>query len=295
MRTEPTSTRPCVKRPVTEALRAALGIALLATSVASCGGGGAGAGNPTVQDAGTVSAGCSASAAQLASGKLTITSDGVPRNYWLDLPANYERGKAYPVIIGLHWRDGSADDVHGWSGYFGLKALYGNDAVFVAPDGLDKGWANTGGRDIRFIRAVLNQVQQGSCTDPRRVFATGFSFGGMMSNAIGCEMGDVVRAVAPMAGSLWSGCASSSNPVAALFVHAMDDNVVPYAAGEEARNTFVARNRCGASTKPIGTHGCIEYQGCAADKPVVWCGFPKGGHWYPNFSAEETKAFFDRF
>jgi len=185
--------------------------------------------------------------------------------------------------------------VHGWSGYFGLKPLYGNNAIFIAPNGLDKGWANPGGRDIRFLRAVINQVQQGTCTDPKRVFATGFSFGGMMSNAVGCEMGDVVRAVAPMAGSLWSGCGTSSNRVAAIFVHAMDDNVVPYSAGEDARNTFLTRNNCSATTAPIGTNGCVEYQGCTADKPVVWCGFPKGGHWYPDFSAAETKAFFDRF
>jgi polyhydroxybutyrate depolymerase len=285
-------------------LRSTLGAAWLAAALVGCGGGGAAAGSPAPAPAPTPapapapqpsgSAGCG-QAAKLTTGNQTLMSDGISRSYWLDLPAGYDRNKTYPVIIGLHWRDGSADDVHGWSGYFGLKALYGDTAVFVAPDGLDKGWANPGGRDIRFIRAVINQVQQGSCTDPKRVFATGFSFGGMMSNAIGCEMGDVVRAVAPMAGSLWSGCGTSSNRVAALFVHAMDDNTVPYSAGEEARNTFIARNSCGATTTPIGTNGCVEYQGCTADKPVVWCGFPKGGHWYPNFSAGETKAFFDRF
>lgn len=286
MDTDQTPSKSVMKHGVVAALRSLLGIALVATSIASCGGGEA----PS-----SSGSGCDAGATQLASGKLTITSDGVARSYWLDLPTNYDRTKAYPVIIGLHWRDGSADDVHGWSGYFGLKPQYGNNAVFVAPDGLDKGWANTGGRDIRFIRAVISQVQQGVCTDPKRVFATGFSFGGMMSNAIGCEMGDVVRAVAPMAGSLWSGCGTSSNRVAAIFVHAKDDNVVPYSAGEEARNTFIARNSCSATTTPIGTNGCVEYQGCTADKPVVWCGFPTGGHWYPNFSAAETKTFFDRF
>ena len=293
---------PNAARPANR-LRAAFGAMWLIGALAACGGGGAATGSPTppppppapAPPAPSSSSGCDAGATQLASGNLTITSDGVARSYWLDLPTNYDRTKAYPVVIGLHWRDGSADEVHGWSGYFGLKPLYGNNAIFIAPNGLDKGWANPGGRDIRFLRAVINQVQQGTCTDPKRVFATGFSFGGMMSNAVGCEMGDVVRAVAPMAGSLWSGCGTSSNRVAAIFVHAMDDNVVPYSAGEDARNTFLTRNNCSATTAPIGTNGCVEYQGCTADKPVVWCGFPKGGHWYPDFSAAETKAFFDRF
>jgi poly(3-hydroxybutyrate) depolymerase len=225
----------------------------------------------------------------------TLMSDGIERSYWVEMPANYDPNRTYPVVIGLHWRDGSADDVRGWSGFFGLKSEYGNNAIFVAPQGLNAGWANSGDRDIRFMRSLISQVQQGACTDTQRVFATGFSFGGMMSNAIGCQMGDVVRAIAPMAGALWSGCAQSPHRVAALFIHAQDDNVVPYSAGEEARNTFTARNACSASTATIGSNGCVEYQGCSAGKPVVWCGTPTGGHWYPGFSAKETKAFFDRF
>jgi len=231
----------------------------------------------------------------MTTGLRSLTSDGTQRNYWVEMPANYDSKKAYPVIIGLHWRDGSAADVYGWSGFFGLKNLYGNDAIFVAPDGLDKGWANTGDRDIRFLRAMISEVQQGACTDSRRVFATGFSFGGMMSNSVGCQMGDVVRAIVPMAGSLWSGCASSSNKVAAMFIHAKDDNVVPYSAGMEARDLFLKRNSCSATTVPVGSNGCVEYQGCDSDKPVIWCGTETGGHWYPSFSAQESKAFFDRF
>lgn len=240
------------------------------------------------------SAGCG-SAAKFTTGLQSLISDGVQRSYWVEMPANYDPNKTYPVVIGLHWRDGSADDVRGWSGFFGLKNEYGSNAIFIAPQGLDAGWANTGDRDIRFMRSMISQVQQGACTDTQRVFATGFSFGGMMSNAIGCQMGDVVRAIAPMAGSLWSGCAPSEHRVAALFIHAQDDNTVPYTAGEQARDTFIARNGCSASTVPIGSNGCVEYQGCSAGKPVVWCGTPTGGHWYPSFSAKETKTFFDRF
>jgi poly(3-hydroxybutyrate) depolymerase len=231
----------------------------------------------------------------LTTGLHTLTSDATQRSYWIEMPTTYDRNKAYPVIIGLHWRDGSAADVYGWSGFFGLKNLYGDNAIFVAPQGLDAGWANTGDRDIRFMRAMISEIQQGACTDPQRVFATGFSFGGMMSNAIGCEMGDVVRAIVPMAGSLWSGCGSSSYKVAAMFIHAKDDNTVPYSAGMEARDLFLKRNSCSAVTVPVGSNGCVEYQGCDSDKPVVWCGTETGGHWYPNFSAQESKAFFERF
>jgi len=242
----------------------------------------------------TSSSGCS-STAKFATGLQSLTSDNTQRSYWIEMPANYDRNKAYPVIIALHWRDGSAADIYGWSGFYGLKNLYGSNAIFIAPQGLDAGWANSGDRDIRFLRAMISEVQQGACTDLQHVFATGFSFGGMMSNAIGCQMGDVVRAIVPMSSSLWSGCANSTYKVAALFIHAKDDGVVPYSAGEEARNTFLARNTCSAATLPLGSNGCVEYQGCVNDKPVVWCGTETGGHWFPSFSAQESKAFFDRF
>lgn len=94
------------------------------------------------------------------------------------------------------------------------------------------------------MRAMITEVQQGVCTDTKRVFATGFSFGGMMSNAIGCQMGDVVRAVASMVGSLWRGCAESPHKVATLFIHAKDHTVVPYPEGEDAGSVFLARNGC---------------------------------------------------
>jgi hypothetical protein len=70
---------------------------------------------------------------------------------------------------------------------------------------------------------------------------------------------------------------------------------VPYSAGMEARDVFLKRNSCSAITVPVGSNGCVEYQGCDSDKPVIWCGTETGGHWYPNFSAQESKAFFDRF
>jgi len=51
--------------------------------------------------------------APLATGKQTITSDGIERSCWLTPAASYERAQTYPVIIGSHWRDGSTDDARG--------------------------------------------------------------------------------------------------------------------------------------------------------------------------------------
>jgi poly(3-hydroxybutyrate) depolymerase len=248
---------------------------------------------PTVN---TGSAGCGG-AAKFASGRYTLVSEGQTREFWINVPANYNPSAPLPLIVGLHWRGGQATDVYngdGWS-FYGLKRLYGDSAIFVAPNGLDQGWANYGDRDIRFIRAMVDQIKAGLCVDKTRVHAAGFSFGGMMSNAIGCQAGDVFRAIAPMAGALYSGCADSPNTVAAILIHSKVDPVVPYKDGEAARDKFLAKNKCSQTTRSVGTNGCVEYQGCSAGHPVVWCGYPDGTHWPPGFAAEEIKAFFDRF
>ncbi|KQW00771.1 hypothetical protein ASC87_16290 [Rhizobacter sp. Root1221] len=226
-----------------------------------------------------------------------MVSDGQTREFWVDVPANYRPGVPLPLLVSLHWRGGQATDVYGTGAgaFFGLKQLYGESAIFVAPNGLDQGWANNNDRDVRFIRAVVDRLKLGLCIDNARVHATGFIYGGMMSNALGCQAGDVFRAVAPIAGSLWSGCGDSPNKVAAIMIHPEADSVAAYQFGEEALGKYLAKNECSTVKRSIGRNGCVEYQGCSAGHPVVWCGFADRGHWPPEFAAREIKTFFDRF
>jgi polyhydroxybutyrate depolymerase len=167
---------------------------------------------------------------------------------------------------------------NGEDAFYGLLKLYGDSAIYVEQNGLDAGWANYSDREIHFIRSMVDNLKDGLCVDNSRVFATGFSFGGMMSNAIECQMGDLFRTVASMSGSLWSGCAESESKVATIMMHAKDDSVVGYQYGQEARGKYLSANRCSSERVSIGTNGCVEYLGCDSDYPVVWCGFEYGGH-----------------
>ncbi len=270
-----------------------------ASSAASSGNSSAGS-SSAAASATQLSAGCGG-VAQFSSGKYSLVSGGTTREFWVSIPSGYDKSKAYPLIVGLHWSGGAATDVYNgnsWASgtpFYGLKDLYGETAIFVAPNGLDSGWANTNDRDINFIQAMVTQLEQGLCINSARVFATGFSYGGMMSNAIGCEMGGTFRAIASMSGSLWSGCSTSSKKVAAMLLHSEADAVVAYQYGVAARDEFVSRNQCGSTTVAEGSNGCVEYQGCATGYPVVWCGYKDGGHWPSSFAGKEIKTFFDRF
>jgi polyhydroxybutyrate depolymerase len=254
-------------------------------------GGGAGAG------AGGSSDGCGATTWP-ESERYTIDVDGMEREYILDVPEDYDPTHPYRLVFGWHWRGGQASDVSGsgigGGAYYGLKSLSMGSTIFVSPEGIDNGWANTGGRDIDFLNAMLERFEGELCIDKSRVFSTGFSFGGMMSIAVGCAKGGVFRAIAPMSGAPYSGCVDGDQPVAFLGIHGDADNVVPLSNGEQGRDEFIARNHCDTQTMPTQPSGCVAYQGCDPGYPVVWCEF-SGGHSPPSFSGGAVWDFFSQF
>lgn len=113
----------------------------------------------------------------------------------------------YRLIFGFHWLGGNMDDVAtgrtvqaGTWDYYGLRRLADENAIFVAPNGLNAGWGNAGGEDVAFVDALVRSLEDDLCVNPRLRFATGFSFGGAMSYALACSRSSVFRAVSVIAG-----------------------------------------------------------------------------------------------
>lgn len=262
-----------------------------------------GSGSGTAAAGGTTkSAGCG-SPEGLKSGRATIDVSGSAREYILKMPGSYDGNRPYKLIFGFHARGGNATQVAGSGNdnYYGLASRAGDSAIFVAPEGLDAGWRNSDGRDIAFVKAMLAFFNSKLCIDQQRIFSTGFSFGGMMSDAIGCAMADVFRAIAPMAGGLpnaehpYSGCDQvNDHPIAVWMSHGDNDTVVPIADGKAALDIFVKRSQCQAQTSSVTPSPCVAYQGCLAGYPIHWCKFA-GGHAVPDFASKAIWDFFSQF
>jgi len=250
----------------------------------------------------TKSAGCGVSTS-LKSGRTTLSVSGTMREYVLRLPDDYDASRAYKLIFAFHARGGNAAQVTGSgnSDYYGLYSRARAGAIFVAPEGLDAGWRNTDGRDITFVKAMLSEFNSKLCIDQQRIFSVGFSFGGMMSDAIGCAMADVFRAIAPMAGGIpnadhpYSGCEQPNmHPIAVWMSHGDNDTTVPLADGKDALDLFVSRNKCQLQTAAVNPSPCVAYQGCADGYPIHFCQF-SGGHMVPSFASAAIWTFFDQF
>ncbi|KAH8799158.1 hypothetical protein F5884DRAFT_812964 [Xylogone sp. PMI_703] len=162
--------------------------------------------------------------------------------------------------------------------YYSLQPLANNNVIFVAPQGLSNGWANTNGNDITFIDNILSTLKSALCIDETQIYSTGWSYGGAMSYALACARPNVFRAVAVMSGANLSGCSPGTQPVAYYAQHGVSDNVLPFSLGGQIRDTFVKDNGCSPQNPPApaagsDTHIKTVYNGCSSGYPVWWIAF----------------------
>jgi len=215
----------------------------------------------------------------------------------VQLPSSYDPSTPYPVIFQFHPWGGSAEQA---MTMYQLNSKIPN-AIYVTPQGLDAGgagagWANSNGEDIAFTEAMVADVQGKYCVDNTRIFSTGFSYGGMMSFAVGCELSDVFRAIAPMAGSLYSdfNCKGTGPAIAMWGAHGTSDSVVPLEDGQAALAKILQQNHCGTETVPVEPSPCVKYQGCDPGYDVTWCEW-NGDHGIPSFGSAAIAQFFLQF
>ncbi|MFJ1806785.1 MULTISPECIES: cellulose binding domain-containing protein [unclassified Streptomyces] len=224
----------------------------------------------------------------LTSGTHTIRSGGKNRNFILRIPDGYDRNRAHRLVFGFHWLGGTSTDVAtgrtvetGTWAYYGLQRLANDSTIFVAPQGLDNGWANAGGEDVTFVDDLLRWIETDLCVDTTQRFALGFSYGAAMSYALACSRATVFRAVAVQSGGQLSGCSGGTQPIAYLGVHGLRDNVLGISGGRALRDRFVRNNGCATQNPPEPaqgslTHRVTAYSGCSAGHPVVWAAFDEG-------------------
>jgi polyhydroxybutyrate depolymerase len=266
--------------------------------------GGGNAGGRSGASAGCVAGKTTSSCSRSGGTKCTLTSNSKTREYYLILPANYDPSTPYPVVVELHGMIATAEMALSW-----FQDIPTNmpEAIYIAPQGLKHkeegggaggqevtGWANVDGEDIQFMKDLVGAAGNDYCVDNTRVFAVGFSYGAMFSYAIGCELGGIFRAIAPMSGALLSGCNLSGKPVAMWGSHGTSDSLVPIDSGREARDKILEQNHCGAETSPIDPSPCVSYQDCDEGYPVTWCEWD-GDHNRPPFGSAAVAAFFKQF
>jgi len=221
----------------------------------------------------TKSPGCgmAATASPAAGVVKTVKVSGVDRTFVLYVPKGYEPQRGYPVVVLFHGIGATGPDM---ADYIKMQDYAAGNAIVAFPSAVNGQWDTGGDQDLAFFDALLGSLETSLCVNEQRVFALGFSFGAYMANHLGCKRSAVLRGFVAADGGFQS--ASGCGPTAALIYHRTDDDDEAVGNGQRARDKWLTINGCASTTKPVtdfglGGLGCVQYDGCAASAPLLWC------------------------
>ncbi|KAI1427941.1 Alpha/Beta hydrolase protein [Xylaria sp. FL1777] len=178
------------------------------------------------------------------------------RTYLFWVPPNYNPQKETPLIFSFHGASRTPDSqadldllttpffnrdhivVYPSSGEYGeKKGRYWQGAPQVPPE-VD---------DVAYVLEILEALESRLCLDTARVYATGKSQGGLMTNNLACDARSTARiaAFAPVSGSYYvnvtgsactpltleSVCRPERQRIPMLLFHGGNDSTIPYAGG----------------------------------------------------------------
>lgn len=228
------------------------------------------------------------------------------RKYIVYVPDTYKGDKPVPLLVDYHPINGSADMRSGDALYENVTR---NDAVIIIyPEGEESPMQNfmgggyarawnvgpccTDADDITFSRKFIEATRKEAYIDGTRIYATGFSMGGGMSNYVACFMADIYAAVAPASFDLSKevvdgvGC-NPVRPIPIMNFRGTSDGIVNYQYQNSASQvvpgkpiTFLGAkenfakwasiNGCtGSATNDA--NGCEVYNTCKGNVKVGLC------------------------
>ncbi len=196
----------------------------------------------------------------------TLKYGGIERDFIVHVPAAFDSHRKTPLVIMLHGRGGSAENVERQTGWDKLADRA--DFLVAYPQALApfpnlpsnffvnaRRWNyrldenDNGGShpdDLGFIAAVIDYLERDCNADPARIYVSGFSNGGGMSWIVGARMAARVAAIAPVSGELpgeqdskagymfpWLEKLTPAAPIPTLFIIGTADPFNPLAGGKD--------------------------------------------------------------
>ena len=216
--------------------------------------------------------------------------DGETREAIVYAPAS-PAGERAPLVLSFH---GYGDNMQNFQ-YTNVHVAW-PEAIVVYFQGLERrrgllGWqverGGGGDRDLRLVDVALASLRETYSVDDDRIYATGYSNGGMFTYLLWAERPGVFAAYAPVAARLRPSV-RPEQPRPVFHVAGERDRVVSFSDQEAAiavaieTNGVEATTRCGA--------GCTVYGAGTAAPVMTW--IHAGAHVYPRGTSERIVSFF---
>ncbi|CAJ1402472.1 unnamed protein product [Effrenium voratum] len=227
----------------------------------------------------------------------------IQRQFLLSVPVEFAR--EVPLVLGFHgfsdspWYFNAFSDFskhinrygwlgilpfgldeHGTNGLGGVNACCPDDCL---DDCCTKGlhlrqknetacrWSNA--KDMSFIEEIVKWAGENTCIDQSKVFATGFSNGGVFTNYLACHAGHLIRAFAPISGDNPALDCDVSHPISYVSIcgTADDEAMCQYSFEDTAESLSKLHNCAGAG--PAGAP--VTFQRSATTSCKVWDACPQ--------------------
>ncbi len=171
-----------------------------------------------------------------------FTEGNVKREYILYVPTSYDSNTPTPLLINYHgWGDCAADWAETVGDYYKLNALADSEKFIVAYtqgiirekeapewDPGNDGSQNMNTNDNYFTAQLIADIKKDYNVDLNRVYATGYSNGGMMCYGLASHLCDQIAAVGIMSGAMFSKPNDINEYTSLIIFHGIADEVLPY-------------------------------------------------------------------
>jgi|TARA_B110000483_G_scaffold20927_1_gene23559 polyhydroxybutyrate depolymerase len=196
---------------------------------------------------------------------MSFAHGGEIRESLLYVPDSYNPSMGAPLMLSFH---GFGLDSQSQLKQADMRSLADRDGILLAyPQGTLLGrfphWNalpnspenKSAVDDLGFVRELISQIESDYPINRERIYASGFSNGGMMAYALACYEKDLVAAVAVVSGQLLDNgeTCSPESSIGVIMLHGTDDRVIPYEgafgqlSAQEAVDFWVEHNETNIS------------------------------------------------
>ena len=168
----------------------------------------------------------------------TIIHEGVNREYILYVPDSYDGSFSVPVVLNFH---GFSGDAYQYMNEGDMRLLSESETfILIYPQGLDldgephwNACPNGGDNksdvdDFGFSETLIEEVSSNYNIDLERIYAVGYSNGGMMAYGLANHKSELIAAVASVSGAMLDCTGPTSHPMPVIHMHGTDDFDLPY-------------------------------------------------------------------
>jgi polyhydroxybutyrate depolymerase len=176
--------------------------------------------------------------------KQTLDVAGAQRQYFVHMPKqaaiSNKQGKV-PLVIVLHGANSNPELIEEVTGMSGKSDREGFIVVYPRGSGRVLTWNSQDCcgfaqekkiDDIGFISAVIDDAVKLFPVDPARVYATGFSNGGMLVYHLAAKLPNKIAAVSAVSAPMSGREPAPKQPISIMIVHGKNDTRLPYEGGQ---------------------------------------------------------------